>query len=74
MWKTLKGGTLQLHSWLRPQSYGFGEHGWILGVHDGETKVNGGPNLKILFCAMFSKWNILSVDSFLSVYLSTKFI
>lgn len=48
-------------------------HTYILGFHDGETQVNWVSNFKILFCEILSKVNILSVDSYLSVYLSTKF-
>lgn len=65
---------LEFHDLLRPQSYGFGNHDCILGIHDGKTKINWGPSLKIVFCATFPKGTISPVDSYLSAYLSAKFI
>lgn len=67
MRKTLVEETLTFHDLLRPHDYGSGEYGYILGVHDSETKVDWGPNLKILFCATLSKGNILYVDGYLDV-------
>lgn len=40
MRKTLVEETLAFHGLLRPHGYGSGEYGYILGVHDSETKVN----------------------------------